>query len=114
MGITAGIVLLVSCLVRFTKFDYTKLLPGMFVILLVWFLAMIIGSLVFGRFGHLYSILAAIGCTIFIIYLAIDIKLITGGGRYELSEDDYVLGAIVIYIDIINIFLHVLQFLGNE
>jgi len=113
MGITAGIVLLVSCLVWFTKFDFTKLLPAMMVVLLVWFLATFIGRMVFGSFG-MNSVYAGIGCTIFTIFLAIDIKLITGGGRYELTEDDYVLGAIYIYLDIINIFLYVLQFLGGN
>jgi len=113
MGITAGIVLFVSCLVWFTSFDFTKLLPVMMVVLLVWFLVTFIGRLVFGNFG-MNTLYAGIGCTIFTVFLAIDIKLITGGGRYELSEDDYVLGAIYIYLDIINIFLYVLQFLGGS
>jgi len=113
MGITAGIVLLVSCLVWFTSFDFTKLLPVMCVVLLVWVLTTFIGRMVFGGFG-MNSVYAGIGCTIFTIFLAIDIKLITGGGRYELGEDDYVLGAIYIYLDIINIFLYVLQFLGGS
>merc|ERR1712179_299619 len=109
MGITAGIVLLVFCLVWFTK-----LMPIMCVVLLVWVLSTFIGRMVFGSFGEMRSVYAGIGCTIFTIFLAIDIKLITGGGRYELGEDDYVLGAIYIYLDIINIFLYVLQFLGGS
>jgi len=113
MGITAGIVLLVSCLVWFTSFDFTKLLPIMMVVLLVWVLTTFIGRLVFGGFG-MNSVYAGVGCSIFTIFLAIDIKLITGGGRYELSEDDYVIGAIYIYLDIINIFLYVLQLLGGS
>jgi len=51
MGITAGIVLLVSCLVWFTSFDFTKLLPVMMVVLLVWFLVTFIGRMIFGSFG---------------------------------------------------------------
>jgi len=113
MGVTAGICLLVAGLVWFTSFDFTKLLPAMTVVLLVWVLTTFIGRLVFGSFGG-SAIYAGIGCTIFTIFLAIDLKLITGGGRYELGEDDYVLGAIYIYLDIINIFLYVLQCLGGN
>jgi len=113
MGITAGICLLVAALVWFTPFDFTKLLPAMTVVLFIWILTTFIGRLVWGNFG-MNSVYAGIGCTIFTIFLAIDLKLITGGGRYELSEDDYVLGAIYIYLDIINIFLYVLQCLGGN
>merc|ERR1712039_305634 len=112
MGITAGICLFVAGLVWFTSFDFTKLLPAMTVVLFVWILTTFIGRMVFGGWGG-NAIYAGIGCTIFTIFLAIDLKLITGGGRYELSEDDYVLGAIYIYLDIINIFLYVLQCLGG-
>lgn len=113
MGITAGICLFVACLVWFTSFDFTKLLPAMTVVLFVWILTTFIGRWVFGGWGG-NAVYAGIGCTIFTIFLAIDLKLITGGGRYELSEDDYVLGAIYIYLDIINIFLYVLQCLGGN
>lgn len=112
MGITAAIVLLVSGLVWFTKFDFSKLLPVMCIVLLVWFFCTLFGRLFFGEWMN--GLYAAIGCTIFTIFLAIDLKMIVGGGKYELSEDDYVLGAIYIYLDIINIFLYVLQFFSDN
>lgn len=112
MGITAGIVLLVSGLVWFTKFDFSKLLPVMVIVLFIWILCTLFGRLLFGGFTS--GIYAAIGCTIFTIFLAIDLKMIVGGGKYELGEDDYVLGAIYIYLDIINIFLYVLQFFNDS
>jgi len=112
MGITAGIVLLVSGLVWFTKFDFSKLLPVMVIVLFIWILCTLFGRLLFGGFSS--GIYAAIGCTIFTIFLAIDLKMIVGGGKYELGEDDYVLGAIYIYLDIINIFLYVLQFFNDS
>jgi len=112
MGITAGIVLLVSGLVWFTKFDFTKLLPAMIIVCFVWFFCTLFGRMFFGEW--MSGLYAAIGCTIFTIFLAIDLKMIVGGGKYELSEDDYVLGAIYIYLDIINIFLYILQFFNSD
>ena len=112
MGITAGICLLVSCLVNFTKFDFTKLLPVMMVVLIVWVFITLIGRVFLGLMAGSIAY-AGIGCTIFVIFLAIDMKLITGGGKYELGEEDYIFGAIIIYMDIIQIFLYVLELLDN-
>ena len=37
-----------------------------------------------------------------------------GGKRYEVEIDDYVLGALILYTDIIMIFLYILQALSNK
>jgi FtsH-binding integral membrane protein len=36
-----------------------------------------------------------------------------GGKRYELDIDDYIVGAIILYTDIITIFIYLLQILGG-
>jgi FtsH-binding integral membrane protein len=83
--------------------------------------SLIVASLVmFGIFAWiawipvLHSFYCALGCIIFGIYLVIDTQLIVGGGRYELSLDDYVAGALLLYIDIIQIFLYILSLLGGK
>lgn len=112
MGITAGIVLSVSCLVWFTPFDFSKMLPIMGIVLWGWVLTVFVTRLVGVQWNM--TLYCGIGVTIFTIFLAIDLKLVMGGGKYSLSEDDYVMGAIIIYLDIINIFLYVLQFLNSD
>ena len=37
-----------------------------------------------------------------------------GGKRLELSLDDYILGSIMLYLDIINIFLYILAILSSR
>ena len=37
-----------------------------------------------------------------------------GGRKYELSEEEYVLGALVLYIDIVNIMLLLLYIFGGS
>lgn len=53
---------------------------------------------------------------LFSLFLAYHTKLIVGGkhSRYRMNEKDYVLGAIVLYVDIVNIFLNILQLMGQE
>lgn len=51
-------------------------------------------------------------CIIFYgFYLIYDTQLIVGGKRRELTVDDYVIGALILYLDIIIIFLKLLQLL---
>lgn len=58
-------------------------------------------------------IAVAIG-TIYSIYLIIDTQLILGGRKSELTLDNYVLGAAMLYIDIIQLFLQILKILGER
>lgn len=48
------------------------------------------------------------------LFLLIDTQLIIGGGRHELSIDDYVIGAMFLYIDIVMIFLELLKIFGGR
>lgn len=51
---------------------------------------------------------------VYMIYLLIDIQLVMGGKRNNLSLDNYVMGAMMIYIDIISLFIKILRILGKK
>lgn len=51
------------------------------------------------------TIYAAIFAVIYSIYILIDTQLILGGKNVALSLDNYVLGAVLLYIDIVGLFL---------
>ena len=55
-----------------------------------------------------------IGVLIYSIYLVIDTQLIMGGKRYAIEIDDYIVGAIILYTDIITIFIYLLQIFGGD
>lgn len=61
----------------------------------------------------LYSFAAS---CLFSAFLAYHTKLIVGGkhAKYRMNEKDYVLGAMALYDDIVNLFLNILQILGQE
>lgn len=56
------------------------------------------------------------GACLFSVYLAYHTKLIVGGKhtKYQMSEKDYVFGAMTLYNDIINMFIYVLRLLGED
>ena len=82
----------------------------MIVVLLVW----ILFSWFFAFFAASTVAYGLIGATICTIFLAIDTQMILGGKKYEYSEEDYVFAALNLYLDIINIFLYLLQILGGS
>jgi FtsH-binding integral membrane protein len=66
----------------------------------------------FNRTLHLiYAYLAVI---LFSFYLLFDTQLIMGGKRYQIDIDDYIMAAMILYLDIINIFLQLLKIFGNK
>ncbi|XP_053208758.1 protein lifeguard 1-like [Panonychus citri] len=93
-----------------TKIDFTMYSGIMFVVLMVFMLFGFIAMFFPGRIITL--IYSGVGTLIFSIYLVIDTQMIVGGShKQQFSPEDYILAAITIYTDIINIFIYVLQLL---
>jgi len=63
------------------------------------------------RVRILLSCLIIFMCCFYIIY---DIQLLVGGKTAELSVDDYIFAAMMIYIDIMRLFLEILKVLGKK
>lgn len=79
----------------------------------------IIGFFVFP--GHfLYTVYNVLGVLLYSLFLIIDTKMICdkgngmGGARYSVSLDDYVIGALMLYLDIVMLFVYILQLFGNR
>mmetsp|Transcript_3161 Transcript_3161/g.5878 ORF Transcript_3161/g.5878 Transcript_3161/m.5878 type:complete len:392 (+) Transcript_3161:68-1243(+) len=57
-----------------------------------------------------------LGTSLFTLYLAYHTRLVVSGkhSKYQLNEKDYVFGAVLLYNDIINIFLYMLRLLADD
>ena len=51
---------------------------------------------------------------IYSVYLLIDTQSILGKGQRRVGLDDYIMGATILYVDIISLFLKILKFLGKK
>lgn len=107
-SMTAGIVVALTLYAILAKTDFT-VFGG---------IAFILGAafIMFGLFGFLFGrtmelIYCLLGVCLFGFYLIIDTQLILEGKAYQLDYDDYILGAIILYLDILNIFLYLLRIL---
>lgn len=68
----------------------------------------------FIRSNALSILIAVVFSAIYAFYLIIDTQLIMGNRNRALSLDNYILGAVLLYIDIIQLFLNLLRILGDR
>ena len=68
------------------------------------------------RVKILYQIICALIIALLSIYIIWDTKMIVGGRhkRYQLDLDDFAIGAMILYSDIVTIFLYILQLFGGK
>mmetsp|Transcript_21192 Transcript_21192/g.40892 ORF Transcript_21192/g.40892 Transcript_21192/m.40892 type:complete len:363 (-) Transcript_21192:66-1154(-) len=73
------------------------------------------GVLPSGFLPYSEAIYGFLGAGLFSLYLAHHTRLIVSGksAKYQMNEKDYILGAMSLYSDIINIFLYILRILGE-
>jgi FtsH-binding integral membrane protein len=73
------------------------------------------GVLPYGFLPFSEAAYCILGAGLFSLYLAHHTQLIISGksSKYQMNEKDYILGAMSLYSDIINIFLYILRLLGE-
>jgi len=95
-----------------TKSDFTGLGGFLSTALIVLIFASIL-ELIFPM-PLLNLIISYFSLMIFSLYLIYDVQLVAGDKQKKFSEDDYILAALNIYLDIIGIFIQLLQFFGTR
>lgn len=99
-----------------TKYDITSAMGIVFIasmVLMVFSIVAIIAATVF-HVRWLYTVYAGAAALLFMVYLAIDIQMLMGGRKYEISPEDHIFAAIQIFLDIIYIFWMLLTLLSGS
>ncbi|TGZ72676.1 hypothetical protein CRM22_001945 [Opisthorchis felineus] len=73
--------------------------PGNFIALSVFILHVVYGGLAALLFG---------------LYLAFDTQMIMGGRKHELSPEEYIYGALQLYLDVVYLFMIILSLVGSK
>jgi FtsH-binding integral membrane protein len=108
--LTAGIVVSLTIYAITTKTDFTMMGGLLFMLLMTLILASFLGF--FFRSKGFQIVISSFSVIVFGLYLIYDTQLIVGGKRRELSIDDYIVGALMLYIDIVQIFIELLRILS--
>jgi len=112
VGITVFVCLGITLFSMQTKYDFTNCFGVLFVISLA---LMGFGIVcIITRSAALSNIYAGLGAVAFSIFLAVDTQLIIGGKRHEISAEDHVFASIMLYLDVVYIFIYILQLLGQR
>ncbi|KAL7065431.1 hypothetical protein AAHC03_05673 [Spirometra sp. Aus1] len=115
--VTAGVTLTVSLAAIACPCDITKcqaMLAFLSILLLIFGLVCTIVYFVAGYNSVLNAVYGGIAAIIFSIYLAYDTQMVIGGRRYELSPEDYIFGALQLYVDVVQLFLSFLALFGSN
>eukprot|EP00322_Chrysochromulina_rotalis_P012395 CAMPEP_0115840174 /NCGR_PEP_ID=MMETSP0287-20121206/6635_1 /TAXON_ID=412157 /ORGANISM="Chrysochromulina rotalis, Strain UIO044" /LENGTH=248 /DNA_ID=CAMNT_0003293777 /DNA_START=59 /DNA_END=805 /DNA_ORIENTATION=+ len=107
VGLTAAVTLSLTAYTLRSKADFSYMGAGLGASLWVLILGGIIAPLT--GLGSFQFALAVGGAVIFSLYIVYDVYLISK----RLSPDEYVPAAIALYLDILNLFLHLLRILGQ-
>ncbi|CAK5027539.1 unnamed protein product [Meloidogyne enterolobii] len=99
-----------------TKRDITSMLGfaviiGMVLMLFGFFAVM--WTMIFHT-RTLYLIYAGFGTLVFMLYLAIDIQMIMGGRKFEIEPEEHIFAAIMLFMDIVQIFWFILSLFGDR
>jgi len=113
-GLTCGIVFCLLIFAVQTKYDFTGWGPYMWcfsIFLLIFSIVCI-----FVKSEMMFMLKAIAGTLLFSMYIVYDMQLIAGGRhrKYELDVDEYVFGALMLYLDIIELFISLLELFGNK
>ncbi|XP_060774635.1 transmembrane BAX inhibitor motif containing 1a [Neoarius graeffei] len=116
LGITVVVCIAVTVFCFQTKVDFTKC-GGLFCVLgLVVFVTGIITAIVlsFKYIPWLHMLYAAIGAIVFTLFLAYHTQLLIGNRKHAINPEEYVFAALSIYVDVLQIFLFLLQIIGGS
>uniref|UniRef100_A0A452F8B9 Protein lifeguard 2 n=1 Tax=Capra hircus TaxID=9925 RepID=A0A452F8B9_CAPHI len=116
LSITALVCLSVTVFSFQTKFDFTSCQGVLFVLLMTLFFSGLILAILlpFQYVPWLHAVYAVLGAGVFTLFLAFDTQLLMGSRRHSLSPEEYIFGALNIYLDIIYIFTFFLQLFGTN
>lgn len=112
VGITCGVTFALTVFAFQTKIDFTMCGGGLFAVLIIFIIA---GFIMAFLPQTKWTMIAygGIGALIFSLYIVYDTQLMLGGKhKYSLSPEEYVFAALNLYLDIINLFLYILQIVG--
>jgi hypothetical protein len=121
-GITTFIFLAMTAYAVFSKTDFTGFGPylmGALFCLMGFGLAISLMSFFLGpdKINMALMLCNFMGVLLFTFYIVYDTQLIMGelgGHQQQFGIDDYVFAALNLYLDIINLFLHLLQLFGDR
>jgi FtsH-binding integral membrane protein len=116
-GMTTGIFVRMTIYANTTKSDFTGMGPYMVGALICLIVLSLVATLLWclGVYVKpMMMLIDACGVLLFTFFLVYDTQMVMGNKGLSLGVDEYVFAAMQIYVDIINLFLYLLQLFGDQ
>ena len=116
MAVTGATFLLTFALTMyacFTKTDVT-ICYGLMIAMCVISVILIVASFFMTWVKWWHPFVSALLLLFYAFFLIYDTQLIAGNKKHSIDLDDYVLGALILYVDIIGMFIELLALFGGE
>ncbi|ROL52344.1 Protein lifeguard 3 [Anabarilius grahami] len=116
LGITAIVCVIVTVFCFQTKVDFTSCTGLLCALCVVVLVTGIITSIVlsFQYVPWLHMLYGACGAIVFTLFLAYHTQLLIGNRANAISPEEYVFGALSLYVDIVQIFIFLLHITGSS
>ncbi|XP_041371669.1 protein lifeguard 2-like isoform X2 [Gigantopelta aegis] len=116
-GVTALVCLSISLFAIQTKIDFTMCSGLLFVLVMVLFFFGWSSLIVYHTAGYnaiLDAVYGGLAALLFGLFLVYDTQMIVGGRKIELSPEEYISGALQLYMDVVLLFLIILSCFGKS
>ena len=113
--VTAMTTIAVTMYACYTKTDFSIFVGVLFIFVLAMLPVLILGFIVRTKMMHL--VICAFGVLLYGLFLLIDTMIIigkTGDPDEKIDEGEYCIAALMLYLDIIMMFLYILELFGGE
>eukprot|EP00928_Gymnodinium_smaydae_P031630 TRINITY_DN23156_c0_g2_i2.p1 TRINITY_DN23156_c0_g2~~TRINITY_DN23156_c0_g2_i2.p1 ORF type:complete len:316 (-),score=48.84 TRINITY_DN23156_c0_g2_i2:113-1060(-) len=118
LATTALVFLGLTAYACFTKTDFTGMGPYLFAglwAMMMFGFVMWIWSLFAPVPSFMHTVYALCGVLLFTFYIIYDTQLVIGGNhQHQFDVDDYAFAALNLYLDIVNMFLYILELMGDR
>ncbi|XP_055071211.1 protein lifeguard 3 isoform X1 [Misgurnus anguillicaudatus] len=116
LGITAIVCVIVTVFCFQTKVDFTSCNGLLCVLCVVLLVTGIITSIVlsFQYVPWLHMLYGAFGAIVFTLFLAYHTQLLIGNRANTICPEEYVFGALSLYVDVVQIFIFLLHITGSS
>ena len=112
-GMTSGMTTALTIYACTTKTDFT-VCGSLFFVISVGMIMLMVVSMFMTFASWMEPVISAALVVVYGLYLIYDTQLIAGGKNHELSHDDYIVGALLIYVDIMMLFVELLRLFGSS
>ncbi|XP_064595352.1 protein lifeguard 3-like isoform X2 [Liolophura sinensis] len=118
-GITTAVCLSITLFAIQTKIDFTLCSGLIFALSMVLFFFGIACIIVYGVVGPdtariLQCVYGGLAALVFSLFLVYDTQMLVGGRKHELSPEEYIYGALQLYLDVVYLFLIILSLFGKS